>query len=104
VITSILLASSPLGSLVGFLPMIAIFGIFYFLLFLPMQRQKKETAKMLENLKKGDIVITSGGMVGTIAEINKDDDTLVVKVKPDNVRIQLARNAVSSVRKPEVAS
>ena len=103
-IPSLLLASSPLNSLVGFLPMIAIFGIFYFLLFLPMQRQKKETAKMLENLKKGDIVITSGGMVGTIADINKDDDTIVVKVKPDNVRIQLARNAVSSVRKPEAAS
>ncbi len=103
-IPSLLLASSPLNSLVGFLPMIAIFGIFYFLLFLPMQRQKKETTKMLENLKKGDIVVTSGGMVGTIADINKDDDTIVVKVKPDNVRIQLARNAVSSVRNPEATS
>ena len=77
--------------------MVAIFGIFYFLLFLPMQRQKKQTAQMLQNLKKGDIVVTSGGLVGMIVDIGTDD-TLVIKVKPDNVKLQLARSAVASLQ------
>ena len=84
--------------------MIAIFGIFYFLLFMPMQKQKKQTAQMLQNLKKGDIVVTSGGLVGMIVDIGKDDDTIVIKVKPDNVKLQLARNAVASLQKPDSAA
>jgi preprotein translocase subunit YajC len=79
--------------------MVAIFGIFYFLLLLPMQKQKKQTAQMLQNLKKGDIVITSGGLVGMIVDIGSDD-TIVIKVKPDNVKLQLARTAVQSLQTP----
>ena len=75
-----------------FLPMIA---IFYFLLFLPMQRQKKQTAKMLAGLQNGDTVLTSGGIVGTIVTI--DSDTVVLRIKPDNVKLQVARSAVSSL-------
>ena len=80
--------------------MVAIFGIFYFLLFLPMQRQKKQTAQMLQNLKKGDIVVTSGGLVGMIVDVNSEDDTIVIKVKPDNVKLQMARSAVASMQNP----
>lgn len=83
--------------------MVAIFGIFYFLLFLPMQKQKKQTAQMLQNLKKGDIVVTSGGLVGMIVDIG-NDDTIVIKVKPDNVRLQMARTAVASLQNPDSAS
>lgn len=101
---SLFISSSPLNSIVGFLPMIAIFGIFYFLLFLPMQRQKKQTAQMLQNLKKGDIVITSGGLVGEVVVVTKEDDTLVIKLKPDNVRVQVTRTAVASLQKPGTSS
>jgi len=87
-------ASSP-NSLVGFLPILLIFGIFYFLLFRPMQRQRKQTAQMLAELKTGDNVVTSGGIVGTIVAL--DSDTLVLRVKPDNIKIQVARSAVSSM-------
>jgi len=83
--------------------MVAIFGIFYFLLFLPMQKQKKQTAQMLQNLKKGDIVVTSGGLVGMIVDIGSDD-TIVIKVKPDNVKLQMARSAVASLQNPNSAS
>jgi preprotein translocase subunit YajC len=84
---------NPMGqTLFLFLPMIA---IFYFLLFLPMQRQRKQTAKMLTNLQNGDTVVTSGGIVGTIVAI--DGDTLVLRVKPDNIKLQVARSAVSSL-------
>ena len=80
----------------GILPIILIFGIFYFLLFLPMQRQRKQTQKMLAGLENGNTVITSGGIVGTIVAIDKDD-TLVLRVKPDNIKIQVARSSVSSL-------
>lgn len=85
--------------------MIAIFAIFYFLLFLPMQRQKKQTAAMLANLKSGDEVVSTGGIIGTIVAVNATDDTLVIRVKPDNVKLQVARTAIASlVTKAEKAS
>jgi len=82
--------------LLGFLPILLIFGIFYFLLFLPMQRQRKNTQKMLAGLQNGNTVVTSGGIVGTIVSIDKDD-TVVLRVKPDNIKLQVARSAVSSL-------
>jgi preprotein translocase subunit YajC len=96
VILALILQSSP-NQYLSFLPMILIFGIFYFLLFLPMQRQKKAQREMLANLKAGVTVHTTGGMIGTIISISAEDDTLVLRVRPDNVRIQIARNAVAGV-------
>lgn len=88
------------SSLLGFLPILLIFGIFYFLLFLPMQRQKKNQQKMLSSLQNGNTVLTSGGIVGTIISIG-DDDTLVLRVKPDNIKLQVARSAVSNLMTAE---
>ena len=93
--------ASPASSWMSFLPILLIFGIFYFLLFLPMQKQRKQQAKMLAGLQNGNTVVTSGGIVGTIVSID-GDDTLVLRVKPDNVKIQVARSAVSSVVSGEV--
>jgi preprotein translocase subunit YajC len=89
------LQSTSPNSLLGFLPILLIFGIFYFLLFLPMQRQRKNTQKMLAGLQNGNTVATSGGIIGTIVAI--EDDTVVLRVKPDNVKIQMARSSVSSM-------
>ena len=77
------------------LPILLMFGVLYFLLFLPMQRQKKQTQKMLAGLQNGDMVVTSGGVVGTIVAL--EDDSLVLRVKPDNVKLQFARSSVTSV-------
>jgi len=66
---------------------------------MPMQRQKKRQQQMLRELKSGDVVITSGGIVGTITTV--DSDTIVVRVKPDNLKLQFSRSAVSSVVPPE---
>ena len=94
---NLILQTMPSGSsLLGFLPILLIFGIFYFLLFLPMQRQKKNQQKMLSSLQNGNTVLTSGGIVGTIISIG-DDDTLVLRVKPDNIKLQVARSAVSNL-------
>src|SRR3954463_16776312 len=96
---AILLFQSGLGSQTSsyltLLPMVIIFGIFYFLLFLPMQRQKKTQKEMLAGLQAGVAVQTTGGIIGTI--VSMDDDTLVLRTKPDNVRIQVARSAVAGV-------
>ncbi len=83
------------NSLVSFVPILLIFAIFYFLLFMPMQRQKKQQKKMLQELHNGDVVLTSGGIVGAIVAI--EGDTLVLRVKPDNIKLQVARSAVSSL-------
>ena len=91
---NLLLQSSP-NSLVGFLPILLIFAIFYFLLFLPMQRQKKQTQKMMQELQNGNVVLTSGGIVGTIVAI--EEDMLTLRVKPDNIKLQVARSAISSL-------
>jgi preprotein translocase subunit YajC len=82
--------------MLGFVPILLICAIFYFLLFLPMQRQKKQQQKMLASLETGQMVLTSGGIVGTIVSIG-DDDTLVLRVKPDNVKLQVARSSVSNL-------
>ncbi len=86
-------ASNPL---VNFLPLILIGGIFYFLVFMPMQRQKRTQRQMLQELQNGNTVLTTGGIVGTIVTIN-NDDTLILRVKPDNIKLQVARSAVSGL-------
>ena len=98
----ILLQSAPSNPLLQFGPILLIFVIFYFLLFMPMQRQKKQQQKMLSELKSGDVVLTNGGIMGTIVAIN-DDDSIVVRVKPDGVKLQMARGAVASLVKPPEA-
>jgi preprotein translocase subunit YajC len=70
-------------------------GVMYVLLILPMQRQRKQTQKMLNGLQNGDTVVTSGGVVGTIVAL--EDDSLVLRVKPDNVKLQFARSAVTGL-------
>ena len=61
-----------------------------------MQRQRKQQQKMLASLENGATVVTSGGIIGTIVAI-EGTDTLVLRVKPDNVKIQVTRASVSSL-------
>jgi preprotein translocase subunit YajC len=87
-------SSNPI---MGFLPLILIAVVFYLLVFMPMQRQRKQQQQMLKSLEAGNVVVTTGGIVGTIVGINTSDDTLVLRVKPDNIKLQVARSAVSSL-------
>jgi preprotein translocase subunit YajC len=89
-------ATNPVMS---FLPLVFIVAIFYFLVFMPMQRQKKAQAQMLAGLQAGSEVVTTGGIVGTIVSIS--GDTLIVRVKPDNIKLQVTRGAVASLVSPE---
>jgi preprotein translocase subunit YajC len=91
----IILQQSPANPIAGMLPILLMFGILYFVLILPMQRQKKATQTMLGALKTGDEVATTGGIVGSIVSLN--GDIVVIRVKPDNVKLQIARSAVATV-------
>jgi preprotein translocase subunit YajC len=93
--TLLIQLQTPASPALNFLPILLIFAIFYFLLFMPMQRQKKQQQKMLKELQAGNVVLTSGGIVGTIVAI--DEDTLVLRVKPDNIKIQVARSSVAGL-------
>ncbi len=80
--------------LLGLMPMILIFGIFYLLLVMPMRKRQRALQKLLENLKKGDRVITNGGLYGEIAALN--GPTVILKVA-DNVRLKVARSAITGL-------
>ncbi len=68
--------------------------IFYFLLLRPQQKRQKQAQKMLESLKKGDRVITTGGIHGTILAVK--DDVVTIKID-DNVKVDVSKSAVGSV-------
>jgi preprotein translocase subunit YajC len=92
-------ASGSTGStLLSFLPFILIFVIFYFLLILPQQKRAKKLKVMLEALKKGDKVVTSSGIWGTITNLGKD--TVTVQIA-DNTKIKVQRDHISRVRGDE---
>lgn len=96
VLNLFLLQATSGNPLFQLLPLLLLFAVFYLLIFLPMQRQRRNTTKMLAALENGQTVLTSGGIVGTIYAI-QEDDTLILRVKPDNIKIQVARSSVSSV-------
>jgi preprotein translocase subunit YajC len=87
-----MLLQSPLTML------IIIFGIFYFLIIRPQQKKQKELAEMMKKLDKGDQVVTTGGIYGTILAVN--GDVLTVQVD-DKVKIRVARHAIAGPAKIE---
>ncbi len=78
------------------LPLILVFAIFYFLLIRPQQTKMKTHREMLENLKKGDQIVTAGGIVGKIARIEQSDNQLVVEIAP-NVQVKVIRQTVADL-------
>ncbi len=87
-------ASAP--GLVSFIPMIAIFAIFYLLLIRPQQKKEKERQNMLKNVKKNDEIVTAGGVHGVV--LNIKDKTVSLRVD-DNVKIEVDRDAIARVEK-----
>ena len=83
--------------LVQFLPLILMFAVFWFLLIRPQQKRAKEHKKMLENLKRGDYVLTSAGMIGRILEI----DTETVLLECGEAKLRLTRGAIGGLFDPK---
>jgi preprotein translocase subunit YajC len=98
----LMLQAGGFGGMGGFmLPLLLMFGIMYFLVIMPQQRQRKKMQEMLGAVKNGDKVITTSGIYGTINGI--DGDTFILKVA-DNVKIRIARAAIAQVEATEDAN
>jgi preprotein translocase subunit YajC len=86
------------GLLVQIVPFVLIFVLFYFLLILPQQKRQKQQKAMLEALKKGDKVVTSSGIWGTVTNLGKETVTLQIA---DNAKIKIQRESIARVRSDE---
>ena len=87
----------PKNPIIQFLPFLVIFGIFYLLLIMPMRKRQKKHQELLSKLTKGDRVITSGGIFGTVVDV--DADVLTLRIGDPKVDIKVARSAVAGLAK-----
>jgi len=90
-------AGAPGGgmeSLMSLAPLVLIFVVFYFLLIRPQQKKLKEHKAMLEALRRGDKVVTGGGIVGTIVKVADDEATVEIA---ENVRVRVLRSTITTV-------
>jgi preprotein translocase subunit YajC len=78
------------------MPLVLLFGIFYFLLIRPQQQRLKHHQQMVDAVKKGDTVVTSGGIIGKVAKV-KDDGELLIEIA-DNVQVRVVKGTLSDVR------
>ena len=83
------------GGLVSFLPLILIVGIFYFLLIRPQQKKQKDHRSMLEAVRKGDKVITNGGIYGLVEQVG--EKTITIKIS-DNTKVKFGKSYIAAVR------
>ena len=91
------------NTLVQFLPLILIFVVFYFLLIRPQQRKAKDQKTMLDALRRGDRVVTGGGIIGTVARVDNPEE-VVVDIA-ENVRVRVVRSTITTVlAKPDPAA
>ena len=91
------------NTLVQFLPLILIFVVFYFLLIRPQQRKAKDQKNMLNALRRGDRVVTGGGIIGTVGRVDNPEE-VVVDIA-ENVRVRVVRSTITTVlAKPDPAA
>ena len=88
------------GQFAQFIPLILIFVIFYFFLIRPQQKRVKDHKAMVESLKRGDEVITSGGIIGVVDRVMEDDRIEVTLA--DNVKVEIIKSTITSLLKKEV--
>ncbi len=88
------------GGMLQFAPLILIFVIFYFLLIRPQSKKSKDHRQMLESLKKGDKIITTGGIHGFIEDIDGNIITLKIGIK-DDIKVKVSRNYIAGLRTGE---
>jgi preprotein translocase subunit YajC len=90
------------SGMASLLMMAAIFGVFYFLLIMPQQKRQKKWQAMLGELKAGDKVTTSGGLMGTILSVKGTEageaGSFILRLPPDNIKVEVTRNSIVSVR------
>jgi preprotein translocase subunit YajC len=91
------------SALIQFLPLVLIFVVFYFLLIRPQQKKTRDHKTMLDALRRGDRVVTGGGIIGTVARVENPEEVTVDIA--DNVRVRVVRSTITSVlAKPDPAA
>lgn len=80
------------------IPVVGIFAIMYFLVIRPQQQRMKQLKDMVDNVRRGDIVVTAGGIVGRVAKVPQKDDTELTVEIADNVQIRVVRSTLAEVR------
>jgi len=88
------------AGLLSLIPFVLIFVVFYFLLILPQQRRRKKQQELLEAVKKGDKVVTSSGIWGTVTNMDKETETVTLQIA-DNTKIRLQRDHISGPQPPK---
>lgn len=83
-------------------PLVAVFAIFYFLVMRPQQQRAKQHKEMLENLRRGDTVVTAGGIVGKVSKV-RDDGEVVVEIS-DGVQVRVVKGTLTEVRSKTAAA
>jgi preprotein translocase subunit YajC len=91
-----------LGSLSGLALPVLFFVVLYFLMIVPNQRKQKKWQAMLEQIKSGDRVTTNGGIRGTVLTVK--DDSLILRVQPDGVKLEFVKSAIAAVTTDEAAA
>jgi preprotein translocase subunit YajC len=81
-----------------FLPLVMMFAIFYFLVWRPQSQRAKQLKQMINNLKRGDTVVTSGGMLGKVARTGADTDSDILVEVADTVEVRILKSAITDVR------
>lgn len=87
---------SPVSTLMSFVPIFLIFVIMYFLMIRPQQKKLKEHKAMVTGLRRGDQVVTSGGLIGKVTRVDDQKNEIEVEIAP-NVRVRVVRSTVSQV-------
>lgn len=90
------------GGLITILPILLIIPLMYLMMIRPQQKKQKQWQEMLSALKTGDRVTTAGGIRGVV--LNIKEDVIVIRVAPDNIKLEVAKNAIASVTTQESAS
>jgi preprotein translocase subunit YajC len=91
------------GAMLQFLPLVLIFVVFYFLLIRPQQKKQRDHQAMLAAVRRGDRVVTGGGIIGTVSQVGNNDEVLVDIA--DGVRVRVLKSTISSVlAKPDPAA
>lgn len=90
--------------IMSLLPLVMIFAVFYFLMIRPQQTKMRQHREMIEGLKKGDQIVTAGGIVGKVVRVDAHDNTLAVEIAP-NTQVKVVRQTVADLlNKPVPAS
>ncbi len=99
VISSLLLQAQGGSAIVTLIPMALVFALFYFLIIVPQRKRQRAVDAMLNNLKLGDKVVTSGGLYGQIAALREDTRTVTLKISENPVvRVEVARASISGLQ------